>query len=155
MTKKRFPGFMLCLLLLPLAAAGAQEKRFSLSAAPGVGMNTIEAVAFGGWLGFEYQFLPEFSAGLETGIWHNLDIISTFEASAFGRWYFIKTRGGEGFVHAALGTSVIFEDGVFPVVRGAAGGGWRFPFGNWFLEPSIRLGYPFIWNLGFAGGLKL
>jgi len=33
--------------------------------------------------------------------------------------------------------------------------GWRFPFGQfWFVEPALRVGYPYIWGGGVCAGFR-
>jgi hypothetical protein len=37
---------------------------------------------------------------------------------------------------------------------GEAAVGWRFAFGNWYVEPSARFGMPFLWSIGVSGGYR-
>jgi hypothetical protein len=41
-----------------------------------------------------------------------------------------------------------------PLFLGEAVAGWRFSFGNWYVEPYVRFGVPFIWGAGVSGGYK-
>jgi hypothetical protein len=86
----------------------------------------------------------------------------SMELQAFFRLYFFeKFHASTGPFVQISGGPVIYADTV-PAVSGygsiSAGlsAGWRFPLGKyWFIEPSVRTGYPFLIGGGISTGLRI
>ena len=74
----------------------------------------------------------------------------------FFRYYFPIPIAGSPFVQAEAGAVLFFEHGdVFPALLGGISTGWRLNLaGNWYIEPQLRGGYPFLWGLGVTVGLR-
>jgi len=119
-----------------------------------VNANTREGAAFGGTLSGGVDLNDQFSLGLRISLSSNMDTVITLEPAAFFRYYLpLKIEGF--FVQAELGAAFFFEDGKnYPAFLGGLAFGWRYNIGNkWYIEPSIRGGYPFVWGVGFLTGL--
>jgi hypothetical protein len=153
--------FLLALFILVSAAFAAAEapQRFSLGLAIEGNMNTRRNAAMGEHLSFDYNFTNIFAGGIKLGFSHNFDRIKVVESEAFFRWYFFDLPEIRFFAQADLGASVIMEEvpediRVRPAVMGGFSGGVRFLLGNWYLEPFIRGGYPFVWGAGLSAGYR-
>jgi len=118
-----------------------------------VNANTREGAAFGGGLSAGLDINSQFSFGLKTNFSSNFDAISTLDIAGLFRYYLPFQFTGL-FVQAELGTAVFFEDGKsYPALLGGTAFGWRYNFlGNWYVEPCVRGGYPFIWGVGLITG---
>jgi hypothetical protein len=117
--------------------------------------NTREGAAFGGGLLFGCDFNRLMAAGVKAAFSTNLDTISTLEPLAFFRMY-LPLGSGAPFAQAEAGMSVFLENGnAFPAFNGGLALGWRFLLGQyWYVEPSIRSGYPYVWGGGISAGLR-
>jgi hypothetical protein len=118
--------------------------------------NSREGVAAGGGLLFGLELNKRFTAGIKASFFSNMDTVNTMEGQALLRYYLFFPIDGF-FVQADAGASVFFEQGEsFPAFLGGLSGGWRFLPGKlWYFEPTLRLGYPFIWGIGIGGGVRL
>jgi hypothetical protein len=60
------------------------------------------------------------------------------------------------FLQAELGTAIFFKDNdSSPSFLGALAAGWRINMGkNFFIEPVVRGGYPFLWSAGVTIGIS-
>ncbi|MDR0455897.1 MAG: hypothetical protein LBH20_04335 [Treponema sp.] len=144
---------MVCLLFV----AGGLFAQTGMFAGLGVetNANTREGAALGGGLSFAVDLNRQFSLGLKAAISANLDTIMTLEPAALVRYY-IPFKLSGFFAQAELGAAIFFEDGEsYPAFLGGLALGWRFNAGkNWYLEPSVRGGYPFVWGIGLQAGLR-
>jgi hypothetical protein len=97
-----------------------------------------------------------FAVGIKTGYSYDFSGLGTLELGALGRWYFLPLNKSRIFVQAELGADLIFYEGeTLPAFLGGLAAGWRMPLGSWFLEPTLRAGYPYIWGAGLAFGYRL
>jgi hypothetical protein len=117
--------------------------------------NTREGSAFGGSLSIGVDLDHQFSLGLKAVFSSNMDTVTTLEPAAFFRYYLPLKISGL-FAQAELGTAIFFEDGEsYPAFLGGLAFGWRLNMGkNWYIEPTIRGGYPFVWGVGILAGLR-
>ncbi|MDR3248886.1 MAG: hypothetical protein LBT39_08865, partial [Treponema sp.] len=81
------------------------------------------------------------------------------EPELFGRWYFYDfgIKGGGFFVQANLGAAVaIMEKNPRPLFAAGFTGGFRLPLhkGDYYTEPYVRLGYPYLWGFGAKIGCR-
>jgi hypothetical protein len=131
---------------------------YALSGAfAGLGMevnaNTREGAAFGGGLSAGLDINSQFSFGVKTAVSSNFNAITTLETAGLFRYYLPFKFTGL-FAQAELGAVIFFEDGKnYPAFLGGAVFGWRYNFvKDWYIEPYVRCGYPFIWAVGFLAG---
>jgi hypothetical protein len=134
---------------------------YALSGAfAGLGMeingNTRDGAALGGGFSAGLEINSEFSFGLKTAVSSNLDTITSLETAGLFRYYLPFKFSGL-FAQAELGSVIFFENrGSYPAFLGSIAFGWRNDFiKNWYLEPYVRLGYPFVWGAGFLAGFHL
>jgi len=120
---------------------------------PEAAAHTRKGAAIGGVFAGGFGFGSQFAAGLKTAYFNNLDTISAVEPLAFFRYYLPVLPGS--FVQAEVGCVVYFENGEnFPAFSGGLSAGWRFSFSNYYIEPTLRFGYPHMWGAGLMAGYK-
>jgi hypothetical protein len=137
-------------------ASQAQEHRFDLGLGLEANMNTDSNVAAASsWLSFFLNMDNAWAAGAKAGYSYDFSGIATLEIAALGRWYFLPLAQSRLFTQLELGISLIrYEGKIRPVFLGGLGAGWRFTFGQWYLEPALRLGYPYFWGGGLSFGYR-
>ena len=151
-------AFFLMLMLCVTSGLFALDSIFT-----GVGVeingHTRNGMAVGGGLLFGLDLDQQHSMGLRTSFFHNLATVSCLETNILIRYYIPQASGlfgfdGGLFAQAELGLIVFFEYGkVFPAFSGGAAAGWRINMGTfWFIEPTIRVGYPHMWGLNLMTG---
>jgi hypothetical protein len=119
---------------------------------------SVNGTAFGGGLALGYGYGPG-ALGLGVLYFADTDGLSTLETTIFLRFYL--PREGEGFfVQINAGSSIFALDGDFdhPGAGGISVGlsaGWRFLLsGRWYVEPYLRMGYPYITGAGVSAGYR-
>ena len=166
------PFPVMCLILafmafvvIPVHGQSAEEpsSRANLFIAPlieaiGYSRDTIAfgaGVAFGGGDGI----------ALGTSILYAMDSrnFHTLEFAVFMRVYLQGSQASTGpFVQLIAGAAafeykrvVSFRSGIGALSAGLAAG-WRFPFKDqWYVEPSVRAGYPYRIGIGVSAGYRL
>jgi hypothetical protein len=159
-------NMILVLLLLSVISANlfaqaetsTEEKKFSIILGPEWNMNSRENFAAGAVVGFQYDFLHVFAAGIHFTASTNFNGIAVLEPMAMFRWYFLTVPGTYAgfFAEADAGAYLVLEDGdMTPLFNGGLKGGFRLPLGDtFFIEPYGRIGYPFAFGIGVAAGVK-
>jgi hypothetical protein len=146
--------FIMFITLINLV--GAQEaKQIALGLGIEGNMNSREGAALGTMAGADYGIFPNLAAGIKFGFSHNLSHIMTLEPEIVARWYAWNVKNLSFFVQAGMGVSIIFEDtAAHPAVLGGLAVGFRMPLTQWYVEPYLRTGYPFIWGAGINAGYR-
>ena len=116
----------------------------------GVSMGGGFAIGGGDGISIGLRFMYSFTLGE--------DSINALELAVFMRYYLCGNKERTGlFIQLNAGvTAFAYEEAVsFPVEVGALSLGlalgWRFQLGNrWYLEPSVRIGYPYIAGVGVS-----
>jgi hypothetical protein len=128
---------------------------WNIGAAVELNANSRKGVATGGGFLFDLEIDERFSAGIKTSFFSDINTVNTLEWQGLFRYYLPLPVTGV-FVQAETGMSIFFEQSeAFPAFLGGITAGWRiFPGKNWYLEPALRFGYPFIWSVGFGGGMR-
>jgi len=156
------PAFSQGLTVFALDTANSSSKRENLWVGPGaeIAMYSISGAAFGGSLAIGYG--NGAAIGLKTAYLINADgKITTLELNFLLRLYFhgkvscsgpfIQLNGGPVFF--ADDSSLSLPSGLGAVSAGASSG-WRFLMGQYFyVEPAIRVGYPYIAGIVLSGGI--
>ena len=119
-----------------------------------VSANTREGASVGGGILLGLDLSRRFALGMKVAYYHDADEVGALEPSVLARLYF-PLKNTYPFVQANLGTVIFFEYGEsFPAFLGSLSAGWRFhPGRSWYIEPSVRGGYPFIWGAGLSVGM--
>ena len=154
--------FLIILSLFPAAAQTNNSNLPDIFVAP-----IVEVLGYareGASLGFG------FIAGAGDGIAAGIRLLYTFDSDqvnslsidVFMRYYFLGMDANTGiFVQPSMGMVVlnINEAISFPSESGSItvsiAAGWRVLFqGNFFLEPFVRFGYPYMMGTGLAAGFR-
>ncbi|MDR3148344.1 MAG: hypothetical protein LBU00_08225 [Treponema sp.] len=127
-------------------------------------MNLLSTVSAGVWFSVMKDVGP-FGVGGKIGYSMNIPGIITVELSALDRWYFFSSTKYRIFAQIELGTALIFyEEQIHPAIGGRtypsfSGGldlGMRIPIGSWwYIEPTLRGGYPYLWGAGILFGGRI
>ena len=115
-----------------------------------------KAAAGGGIIGFDFNLIPSLAAGVTFGASHDFRNTVTLEPAAMFRWYFLNKDNLGLFAQADLGVSLVLDDGLSPKFLGGLRAGMRIPAGaNFYVEPFVRGGYPFLIGAGVMAGIRL
>jgi hypothetical protein len=113
----------------------------------------LEKIGFGGLFLLEYRINELFTAGLRTGVYYGFDTPLTVEPLFFFRLYAQTFGPGLLFMQADGGMVIlIYDEDTYPAFAGGATVGYRIPLKKFFIEPYVRLGYPYVAGFGFAAG---
>jgi hypothetical protein len=118
-----------------------------------VNAKTRKGAAFGGGLSAGLELNRQFSVGIKTDVSSNMDTITALETAGLFRYYLPFKLNGL-FAQAELGSVIFFENRKnYPALLGGMAIGWRYNvIKNWYIEPYVRCGYPFVWGAGFLAG---
>ena len=160
---RRFFALALFLIAPVFWASGDEAKEFFIGVPVDINMYSRSGAAFGGGL-----FLGLGGDGAALGIRalynRDMDKFQSLEMTLFLRLYLpeiyvTKISGNSGFfAQLNLGPALFWEEdkekrGVFCAGLGL---GWRFlPGEDWFVEPALRVGYPFLLGVGVAAGIRM
>jgi hypothetical protein len=118
-----------------------------------VNLNTREGVALGGSVSVDYGITARIAAGVTAVFSGNFGDIFTAEPAVFFRWYALQIGGMPLFAQGDIGCSIITEGAdAMPAFLGAVRAGIRIPVKNFYVEPYVRFGFPFIWGIGALCG---
>jgi hypothetical protein len=154
MQKRSF--LLITLTILTITLAYSQEThRISLGIGIEGNLNSRQDMALGENLTFDYEINRFLALGIKLGANQNFKRLQIWEPEAFIRWYFMDLSGPKLFIQGDLGASIIYyRSDLYPVIMGGISGGIRFPLNNWYVEPYIRGGYPFILGAGICAGYR-
>jgi len=141
--------------------ARQREKLAALGLAlEGWNFNSRQNFAGGAALAFDVD-IPYFMAtGISLTASHNFGDTIILEPAIFLRWYafgvMLQKHTGL-FAQAEVGPFIGFEgDGLFPpMVTGGLRVGYRHLLDSFYIEPYSRFGYPYVFGIGLAAGVKL
>ncbi|MDR3343108.1 MAG: hypothetical protein LBT14_10070 [Treponema sp.] len=147
------------LVLLCLATLEAKERTLRVGLGLEANMNTGEGYALGRSFSLDFQFLKYIVNGVTLTISDDFKIFTVIEPAIFGRWYFLNLGLKEGgfFVQGDLGASLVVEASeTTPHILGGLTTGFRYPFlgGDYYVEPFVKGGYPFLWGAGARFGCR-
>jgi len=122
---------------------------------------SVSSIAFGGGAALGYG--DGTALGLRVIYCSDLDKIKSLELGLLIRLYLPRLTGHSGLFIQFCGGPVLFAPegkGIsapdeFGMVSAGLSLGWRFILGqNFFLEPAVRGGYPYIAGLGLSIGAR-
>jgi len=154
-----FAFFLFCTSVFAFADEGQIDKKFAIGVGPEFNMNSRDNFAAGVSLNIDYA-LPLSFARLSVGLLftasYNFDEIIVLEPAVSIRWYFLGTNGAGWFVQAEGGAYLVLEaEDITPLFLGGIRAGFRLPLSDmFFIEPFGRLGYPFMFGIGFLAGIR-
>ncbi len=135
----------------------AEASKSGFFAGAGSELNNNSAnkgsTAMGGNLILGYDLNRSFALGLNTVYSHDMNTVSTLESMVMFRYYLPVTSS---FLQAEAGGALSAMEGKNSTVPlGGLTAGLRLDMDkSWYLEPTIRGGYPFIWGTGVTLGKK-
>jgi len=135
------------------------ERRFASGLGLEWDMNSRHNFAGGLPLSFDYNLPVDaapFAIGMTITTSANFSNAIVLEPAGMFRWYFLGGGHTGFFAQADIGAYLIFEDGIFyPLFLGGLRGGYRLPFGSMFyVDPYVRVGYPFVFGIGASAGIR-
>jgi hypothetical protein len=152
---------LLCFCLLFVCTKpGAEENTLRFGLSLEANMNTYDKYTLGRSVSLDCQLFKYIVNGVILTVSDDFTLITVIEPEIFARWYYLNLglKGGGFFVQGDLGMSLFLEN-TDSQVRGLGGltAGFRYPMleGDYFAEPYVRCGYPFIWGFGIRAGCRL
>ena len=120
-----------------------------------INANSPRGPAISGGLAVGFDLHRHWTAGIRTGYSPNMYVSSALEPVALLRYYLLPGSRGP-YAQAEAGCIIVFafeEDHL--VFSGGFAAGWRFNMTrNVYLEPALRLGYPFLLGVSLSAGLR-
>jgi len=122
---------------------------------------SFSELSYGGGLALGYG--RGFSVGIKTLWFHSLDGIDVLELNFLLRFYLSgKNAYSRSFIQFSCGPALLFGNETpisFPSKTGVFSAGlsygWRFLIKDrWFIEPSARVGYPYLGAFGISSGVR-
>ena len=126
--------------------------------AEGLGYSRYSA-AFGGGIVFGGSF-NGMGIGLSLLYAQDAESFISLEGLAHFRLYLSRVKNNTGFFLQAEGGIVLFSFGQPEITEywspsAGLSAGWRFPFGkDFYVEPVIRGGYPYLFGVSLSAGLR-
>jgi len=160
---RRTPLIFLLFALTTAVFAQAQSEKdddFWISLNGDGSLYSSTGLAFGGGLSFGYG--SGSSIGVKFMWYFSSDDVNTFELNFIVRFYlqglqaysgpFVQFMGGPTFYGYSEKAFIPSEIGM---ISAGLCFGWRFLFSDrWLVEPSIRLGFPYVAAAGIAAGIR-
>lgn len=124
--------------------------------------NSVAGVAPAGGISFDYSVTRRFSLGVKALVSYDAfekdNTIYAIEPLGFLRWYVVSPSGEPSaglFVEGQGGAELLLVNSGFKTA-GSAGMalGFRIPAGNFYFEPVIRGGYPYMFGAGVSAGFR-
>lgn len=145
-----------------LLGRAAVYKKVALGVGAEANMNSLEFIAPAVSASFDYNVFRKVSLGVK--IFASFDVkeknnnLVILEPLASLRVYLVSPSGEPGtgvFMEGLGGVSVLLVDSNTNIVANGGGGfGYRAAFGNFYIEPEIRVGYPYIFGVGLSAGFR-
>jgi len=117
-----------------------------------VNNNAKKGNAIGGNMALGYDMNKHFALGVNAVYSNDLEEEITLESKLMLRYYLPV---GGPFMQAEAGGALNKSDKNSIVPQGGMAAGWRFSVDKeWFVEPAVRGGYPYVWGTGITLGKK-
>ena len=124
--------------------------------------NSLESIALGGGITFDYSFTRRLSGGIKVLASYdvaNADAaVTTLEPLATVRLYAVSPSGEPStglYIEGQCGASIIFVDSQLHYAFDAGAAiGFRFGLDHFYIEPEIRGGYPYLFGAGVNLGVR-
>ena len=145
-----------------LLGRAANYYKTSIGICAEVNKNSISYVAPAAGIYFDYSFFRKISLGgkliASYDAFEKENTVYSLEPLAALRVYLVSP-GGEpstGFyIEGTGGADIIFSnENVYTVFDAGGGFGFRKEFDSFYIEPTVRFGYPYIFAIGFGTGLR-
>jgi hypothetical protein len=143
--------------MLGTTSIRAEENTFKIGLGLETNMNSDLSLTLGRSLSFELQLFKYVMNGAILTISDDFHTFTTIEPTIFVRWYFLDPRLTYTglFVQGELGMAFALAwDTTVPFISIGLAAGYRLPLqhGDYYVEPYIRVGYPYIIGIGVKTG---
>ena len=124
--------------------------------------NSVSGVSPAGGISFDYSLTRKFSLGGKALVSYDAfekdNTIYAIEPLGFVRWYVVSPSGEPSaglFVEGQGGMELLLVNSDFKTSLSAGFSlGFRIPSGNFYFEPYIRGGYPYMFGAGIGAGFR-
>lgn len=124
--------------------------------------NSISFVAPAVGISFDYSFTRKLSVGGKVIVSYDAfekeNTVYSIEPLALVRWYIVSPTGEPSaglFIEGDVGVELLLINSDFNTAPSiGAGLGFRFPLRDYYIEPIIRGGYPYLFGIGVNGGFR-
>jgi len=153
---------MLCLLLPVMTVFAGENDDFWLCPGAETAMYGVSSLAYGG--GFSVGYGKGISMGLKAAWYTSGEGTTALELNFLLRYFIFGMEAVSGPFLQLLAGPTLFATGgdniavpsEYGMISAGLSFGWRFLFGGrWFVEPSIRGGYPYMAGAGLSAGVRL
>jgi len=133
----------------------SEPEEFFIGFGPEIGGFTRSGAAFSGGFMAGYGINSDFAVGVRGGFMHDAEDIGSLNMQGFFRYQLPRFLPIDGFFAQANAGFVVFfyRNSSYPAFAGGLSLGWRGDIAeNWFIEPAVRFGYPYMWNIAVLAG---
>ena len=124
--------------------------------------NSLSHVSPAAGISFDYSITRRFSLGVKALLSYDAlekdNTIYAIEPLAFARWYVVSPTGEPSaglFVEGEGGAELLLVNSEFKTSASAGVAlGFRIPLGNFYFEPVLRGGYPYMFGAGLGAGFR-
>ena len=142
------------ILLIFISAASFAREEIWIAPITEINRYSVSGVAAGGGISIGYG--EGFAFGLRKLYNMAMDEVTTLELTVFLRLYFFDGHSGL-FAQMNWGPALFFEEDYDMkwMLSASFGIGWRFLINdNWYVEPLVRGGFPFLVGAGVSLGFR-
>jgi hypothetical protein len=153
----------ICVLVFScfLVSAWAEKGDVTLGFGLEGNMSSLAGWAMGRAIAVDFQPFTHIILGVTLTVSDDFSRYTAIEPAVLVRWYlpFLQPKNGGFFVQGDAGMSTIigfYDRDVTPRFLGGLTAGFRFPFkgGDYYAEPFIKSGYPFLFGAGVRFGCR-
>jgi hypothetical protein len=161
MMKKSLFLPVFCLLIPAVTVFAGADDDVWLCPGAETAMYGVSSLAYGG--GFAVGYGKGISMGLKAAWFTSSEGTTTLELNFLLRYFIFGVDAVSGpFLQLTAGPALFAGKGTdiaipseFGIISAGLSFGWRFLFLNrWFVEPSIRGGYPYAAGAGLSAGVR-
>lgn len=124
--------------------------------------NSVSGISPAGGISFDYSLTRKFSLGVKAIVSYDSfekdNTIYAIEPLGFLRWYVVSPTGEPSagvFVECQGGAELLLVNSDFKTaVSAGLALGFRIPLGNFYVEPILRGGYPYMFGAGLGAGFR-
>ena len=124
--------------------------------------NSLDFIAPSLGVSFDYAISRKFSVGAKVLASYDSreekNSLFAMEPMGYIRWYLVSPSGQPVtglFVEGEIGASLFFvNSSVKSCLNAGAAAGFRQIFNDFYIEPELRFGYPYIFGFGLTGGFR-
>ena len=159
---KLYDGISYSKEIAELLGIASSYKKVGLGIGAEVNKNSVDFIAPAVSVSFDYNIFRNVSLGFKMLASYDLKEkgydSTIFEPFVFLRVYLASPSGDPGtgvFIEGLGGFSILLVDSdIKMLVSGGGAFGYRAAFGNFYIEPELRVGSPYIFGAGLTAGFR-